>query len=294
MLEWAASVQPLFVGGTLAWSGGVKCLGRSAARAAGRSALPSLVGERRATAAYRLTGALELVLAAVLLLPPAHPAEAVAAAVLATGFLGYLAYARVTAPDSSCGCMSARRTPVTWRAFARAGLLLLAAVTATQAHRWWGGGLTTRPWAATGLVAGEVAALVALSPEADGAWLMPLRRLRIRLRHPLADRSFEMPIESSIHQLHRSPVYRRIGALLRSGLRETWDVDDVRMLCYTAEYEGRPTTAVFAVPLRHYRPEDVRGALVDESTQETLLVLDGPGVPEGDPESHAESQAAGV
>jgi hypothetical protein len=271
MLEWPASVQPVFIGGTLLWSGGLKCLGRSARRSAERSALASLTGEARALPAYRLTGALELALAAVLLLPPARAWETAAAAVLGAGFLGYLTYARIAAPDSSCGCMSKRRTPVTWRSFARAGLVLAAALLGTQAAVWWGGGLTGRPLTAV-LLAAEAAALLALSPEADGLWLLPLRRLRIRIRHPLADRSFEMPLESSLQQLLVSPAYRQISGLVKSGLRETWDEEDVRVLCYTAEYDGTVATAVFAVPLRHYRPEDVRVALVDESTESTLLV----------------------
>ncbi len=272
MLEWPASVQPLFIGGTLLWSGGLKCFGRSARRSAERSALASLVGEARALPAYRLTGALELALAAVLLLPPAYTAETAAAAVLGAGFLAYLAYARIFAPDSSCGCLSKQRTPVTWRSFARAGLILAAALLGTGARGWWGHGLTTRPFAAALLLAAEAAALVALSPEGDGLWLLPLRRLRIRLRHPLAERSFEMPLESSLQQLMASPAYRQVGALLKSGLLESWDEEDMRVLCYTAEYEGQTTTAVFAVPLRHYRPEEVRVALVDESTESTLLV----------------------
>lgn len=275
MLEWPASVQPLLIGGTLLWSGGLKCFGRSARRAAERSALPSLVGEARALNAYRLTGAVELALAAVLLLPPAILAETVAAAVLSAGFLGYLSYVRIVAPDSSCGCLSKQPTPVTWRSFGRAGLLLATALAGTQATGWWGHGLTGRPVAAVALLAGEAAAMVALSPEADRVWLLPLRRMRIRLRHPLADHSFDMPIESSLQQLHGSSAYQRVGALLRSGLRETWDEGSVRMLCYTAEYDGQAATAVFAVPRQHYRPEDVRVALVDESTESTLLVFDG-------------------
>jgi|1185.fasta_scaffold12561_3 hypothetical protein len=268
MLEWPASVQPLFIGGTLLWSGGLKCFGRSARRSAERSALSSLVGEARALPAYRLTGALELALAAVLLLPPAYAGETAAAAVLGAGFLGYLAYARIAAPDSSCGCMSKRRTPVTWRSFARAGLVLAAALLGTRAGVWWG---SSRPltWV---LLAAEAAALLALSPEADHLWLLPLRRLRIRVRHPLADRSFAMPLESSLQQLLVSPAYRQVSGLLKSGLRETWDEEDMRVLCYTAEYDGTVATAVFAVPLRHYRPEEVRVALVDESTESTLLV----------------------
>jgi hypothetical protein len=271
MIEWPASVQPLFIGGTLLWSGGLKCFGRSARRSAERSALASLTGERRALPAYRLTGAVELALAAVLLTPPAFAAESVAAAALGVGFLAYLAYARIAAPDSSCGCLSKQRTPVTWRSFARAALVLVAALAGTQAGAWWGRGLADRPLIAV-LLAAEVAVLVALSPEGDRLWLLPLRRLRIRLRHPLADRSFEMPLESSLQQLQASPAYRQVSAVLKSGLRETWDEEDVRVLCYTAEYEGTTTTAVFAVPLRHYRPEEVRVALVDESTESTLLV----------------------
>jgi methylamine utilization protein MauE len=271
MLEWPASVQPLFIGGTLLWSGGLKCFGRSARRSAERSALASLVGETRALPAYRLTGAVELALAAVLLIPPALVAESAAAAVLGVGFLAYLAYARIAAPDSSCGCLSKKRTPVTWRSFVRAGLVLVAALAGTQAGVWWGRGLADRPLTAVLLVA-EVALLVAVSPEGDRLWLLPLRRLRIRMNHPLADRSFEMPLESSLQQLLASPAYRQVSSLIKSGLRETWDEEDMRVLCYTAEYEGAVTTAVFAVPLRHYRPEDVRVALVDESTESTLLV----------------------
>lgn len=277
MLEWPASVQSLFIGGTLLWSGGLKCFSRSARRSAERSALPSLVGEDRAPVVYRLTGALELALATVLIAPPAYAAEPAAVVVLAVGFLGYLAYARIATPDSSCGCLGKQMTPVTWRGFARAGLLLAAAALGTQAGTWWGGALAGRPAPAACLLAAEVVALVALSPEADRMWLYPLRRLRIRMRHPLAYRSFDMPLESSIQQLHSSQAYHHVGSLLRSGLLETWDIDDVRVLCYTAEYDGKPTTAVFAVPRQHYRPEEVRVALVDESTDSTLLVLDGAG-----------------
>src|SRR4051794_15760481 len=103
MLEWPASVQPVFIGGTLLWSGGLKCFAGSARRSAERSALASLTGQERALPAYRLTGALELALAAVLLVPPAFAAEPAAAAVLCVGFLAYLAYARIAAPDASCG-----------------------------------------------------------------------------------------------------------------------------------------------------------------------------------------------
>src|SRR5262249_24492881 len=77
----------------------------------------------------RPPGARELLLAAGRLLgrglgTAAGIAAGAAAAALGTGFLGYLTWARVTDPGSSCGCTATRHEPITWRAFARAGLVL--------------------------------------------------------------------------------------------------------------------------------------------------------------------------
>ena len=72
-----------------------------------------------------------------LLAPPAHWTESVAATALATGFLGYLAYARLAAPESSCGCLSTRRAPVTWRSFARAGVLAGAGALSLWSATGW-------------------------------------------------------------------------------------------------------------------------------------------------------------
>ncbi|MDZ5443536.1 hypothetical protein U2F26_12425 [Micromonospora sp. 4G57] len=68
--------------------------------------------QHRLLPAYRLLGGVELTLGGLLLLPPVLRVEAVAATVLAVVRVAYLGYARRAAPTSSCGCLSARATPV--------------------------------------------------------------------------------------------------------------------------------------------------------------------------------------
>jgi hypothetical protein len=277
MVGWVAALQPLLAGLVLLWAAGGKLLGRRRTAHARQSALARLVGERCAVPAFRLVAAAELAVAAALLLPPPQWTETLAAVGLAAGFLGYLTYARLAAPDSSCGCLGARRAPVSWRAFARAGGLAGACAIIPWAATGWPAALAERPLAATAILLAEAAALAALSAELDPVWLVPLRRLRIRLAHPLADRkrwlgpipassAFEVPLQSSVQQLQRSEAYRQVARLLVSDVREHWDEGEWRMLCYTARQDGRSTTAVFAVPRLRYEPAAVRVALVDEAT----------------------------
>jgi hypothetical protein len=113
----------------------------------------------------------------------------------------------------------------------------------------------------------EVALVVTLSPELDHRWLLPLRRWRIRLSHPLAHRSEGIPLASSVQQLLKSGAYRSVVDRLRSDLLDHWEEDDWRILTYAARTEDGPATAVFAVPLHDYRPDDVRVALVPEAAE---------------------------
>lgn len=275
MIEWLAALASAVLGGVFAWSGGLKLVGRRAAAAARRSALATLIGATRAPTAFRVLGAVEIALALALLLPPVHVAEPITAIALTVGFLGYLGYARVSAPEAGCGCMGTRRTPVTWRSIARAAVLLLTAALSTQAATSWLAALQARPVAGTAVLAAAGALMVVLSPEADHHWLFPLRRLRVRVSHPLAEsgRGADAPLEASLQQLHNSPAFQQVGASLRSAPRETWDEGRTRILCYTADYDGRRATAVFAVPLDRYEPEAVRVALVDEESQEVLPLV---------------------
>jgi hypothetical protein len=287
MIQMIAAVQPLLLGSVLIWAAGVKLFGRHAAEIARRTALASLLGEARALPAYRLLGGVELTIGTLLVLPPALTVAAVAATALAAGFLGYLIYARLAAPGSSCGCLSNRHTDaVSWRSFARAGLLLLAGLLATQAAGHWLDAVATRPLAAAAVLLVEAAAVVMLSPELDARWLPPLRQLRARLPRPLFGGS-RVPLLSSVRQLQQSPAYHRLRGLLHSDVLEHWDDEEWRIVCYSARYQGRPATAAFAVPLRRYDPGAVRVALVDEFAGVTLLTI--PSGPEDDagPRDHA-------
>jgi hypothetical protein len=261
VIESAASVQQVLLGGVLLWAAALKFRNPGAAR---RSALKRLVGERRLPAAYRAVACAELVVGALLVAPPAGALEAYAAAGLSAGMLGYLAYAKVKAPGSSCGCLGDKETPVQVRSFLRAGVLLAAGVAAAYGTAWWPVAIADRPLATVGLLAAEVALVVALSPELDRRWLLPARRWRVRLAHPLAGGPAVIPLESSVQQLLASGAYRSVADRLRSDLLDSWEEDGWRILTYAARAEEGPATAVFAVPLDDYRPDDVRVALVPE------------------------------
>jgi hypothetical protein len=283
MTDWFAALQPAVVGAVLAWAGGGKLFGRRAAALARRTALARLTGPDRAVPAYRAVGSAELGIGAVLLLPPALAGETALAAVLCAGLLGYLGYARVAAPDAPCGCLSARPTPVRWRGFARATALAAACVLSTAAAMigavaglpWWGAAVADRPLAAVAVLVAELAVLLALSPELDTHWLLPLRRLRLRWSHPLAASATgagagAVPMAGTLQQLLRSPAYQVAGGWLRSDVLDTWDDGEWRVLSYSANHGDRPATAVFAVPLRRYQPAAVRAVLVDEPGQGVL------------------------
>lgn len=262
--EWGA-VQQVLLGGVLVWASGFKLVWRNAPAAARRSALKRLVGAERVVGAYRAVGVVELVVGLLLLAPPVLVVEAWLAVGLSVGMLGYLGYARVKAPGSSCGCLGEKHAPVGWRSLSRSVLMIAAGAVAVGAVAWWPSAIVDSPFATVGLLVVEVALLVALSPELDRRWLIPLRRWRVRLRHPLAAQSFEVPLDSSVQQLIKSDAYRTVSAQLRSDLLDHWDEGEWRILTYSARAEDGPATAVFAVPRLDYRPADVRVALVPDA-----------------------------
>lgn len=267
-----AGAAPVLVAGVFVVSGRVKLTSRTARSRAAGAALGTLVGKDRAPTVYGALGVAEVSIAALLLaggLATWWPALTVlarvaagAGAVAAVGFLGYLGYSRVAAPGSSCGCVSARSAPVTWRSFVRAGVLLAVALVALVAPVAWPTALASHSYpVVAALVVGGVA-MVLLSPEADHEWLLPLRRQYARLRpHPLAGLAYDLPLASTLRQLEASDAYRGIGTRLRSDVLEHWDEGEWRIVCYHAD-GGQ--TAVFAVPRLRYDPDAVRLALVDD------------------------------
>jgi hypothetical protein len=153
-------------------------------------------------------------------------------------------------------------------------MLVLASLVAMFAAGDWLRAVASRPLAGVAVLLVEAAAAIALSPELDAQWLLPLRRLRARLTHPLRGGS-GVPLLSTVQQLQQSGVYRRVAPLLSSDVREHWDDEDWRMVCHSARYQGRGATAVFAVPRLQYEPDAVRVAIVDDLTGVTLLNLQG-------------------
>lgn len=259
MIEFLASTQQAVIGVVLLWASGFKLLYRNAPAAARRSALAKLVGKERVVGAYRAVGAVEAVVGLLLLAPPVLVVESVAAAALSLGMVGYLGYAKWKAPDSSCGCLGDKHTTVRGRGFARAGLLVVLSAFSLAGADWW---LTNSPLATLGVLVVELAVVVALSPELDHRWLLPLRRWRVRMSHPLGNRPVEVPLESTVQQLWKSTAYQAVVAQLSSDLLDHWDEGEWRLLAYAARTPDGPATAVFAVPRQAYRPDDVRLAMV--------------------------------
>lgn len=267
MIEWLASTQQAVVGGVLLWASAFKLVHRNASVAARRSVLARITGKERAIGAYRAVGVVEAVVGLLLLAPPVLVVEAYAAAALSVGMLGYLAYGKMKAPDAGCGCLGDKEAPITARGFVRAGLMVALSLLAVTGSGWWP---TVRPLETIGLVVVELAVFGALSPELDHRWLFPLRRWRVRMSHPLANREVVVPLESTVQQLWKSTVYQSVVTQLSSDLLDHWDEGEWRLLAYAARTPSGPATAVFAVPRLDYRPDDVRVAMVPEE-QDALV-----------------------
>lgn len=244
---------PLILGALLAVSGGAKLPRRRAARQAAGSALERILPSNQAAAlALRGVGAVEIVLAAALLALPLSPATAAGVAALGACFTAYLGYAKVTAPESSCGCTSTRHTPITWRSFTRAGLVAVCGACLALARAPWWSVLAHRPVAAAAVLVLTVVAFGIVSGDLGQLWLVPLRRTRLRLfGHPLAGTSGEVPVAATVELLEASLAWRAAAQIVRSGLVDYWDSDGWRILRYSGVHNGpdgsRPASVVFAL-----------------------------------------------
>jgi hypothetical protein len=242
-------MQALVIAAVLLWSAQAK-LRRPES---GHSALSRFTSHP--VAAYRALGILEIAVGLGLLLPSRIPAAA--ASLLCAGFVSFLLYAHRVTPEASCGCLGAQSAPITMRSIYRAGLMLAVSLSAV---------FFPLPYSVLGGVAvvAGLAAVVALSPEFDRRWLLPWRRTWARWTHPLSSPyAFDVPLESSVEQLHHSPAFRELAGDITSDVREHWDAEDWRILLYTIRAAGREGTAVFAVPRLRYAPDAVRATVVD-------------------------------
>ncbi|GHH84746.1 hypothetical protein GCM10018793_50100 [Streptomyces sulfonofaciens] len=282
MISLLSTLAPLLCGGLLAATGAGKLFGRQVARQAAGTVLVRLLGDgRRAARALRCVGAAELAVAAGLLAAPRAVASCGAAAVLGAGFLGYLGYAKATAPRSSCGCTAGEEGPIGWRSFTRAALVVAAGLAAPAADGTWWSAPAGRPVASAVLVLLAAAVLVVLFGGVDRLWLLPLRRARLRVfGHPLGGPAAGAPVAASVELLERSLAWQAASAVVRSGLLDHWDEDGWRILRYAGVHEGgqgaRPVNVLFALDLAATvdntpRPA-VRVTVVDDATDEVVQV----------------------
>ncbi|MEU6733313.1 MauE/DoxX family redox-associated membrane protein [Streptomyces physcomitrii] len=282
MLSLTTGLAPLVLAGLLGWTGAVKAFSKGTARTAPKTALARLLrSSDRATTVLRTTGGVELALAASLLAVPATPAPGAATALLGAGFLGYLGYGRLKAPESSCGCSADENVPVTWRSFARAGLVLAGGVAAALADASWWSALGDRPAAGPVFLAVSALVLFALSADLDRWWLLPLRRTRLRVfGHPLLGGASgeQVPVAATVELLENSLAWQAAAPVVRSALLDHWEEEGWRILLYSGVYgsggDARPVQVVFALDATAGRdtPGDpmVRVSYVDADTGQAL------------------------
>ncbi|MFI9626643.1 MauE/DoxX family redox-associated membrane protein [Streptomyces sp. NPDC052042] len=284
MPSLTTSLAPLVLAGLLGWTGAVKVFSRDTARQAPKTALARMLrSSERATTMLRATGAGELLIAAGLLASPASPVPGAAAAVLGAGFLGYLGYGRAVAPESSCGCSASDDLPLTWRAFARAAVVLIGGTTVAVTQGTWWSALIDRPVGAFAFLAGAAAVLLALSADLDRWWLLPLRRTRLRVfGHPLLGTvgRDQVPVAASVELLENSLAWQAAAPVVRSALLDHWEDDGWRILQYSGVYgdraNARPVVVVFALDATAGRDTGddpiVRVSYVDAESGEAVAV----------------------
>lgn len=283
MLSTTSSLAPVVLAVLLGWTGAVKLFGARTAQQAPKTALARMLrSSERATLLLRGTGAAELVIAAGLLALPASAVPGGAAAVLGVGFVGYLAYGRAVAPDAGCGCSANESAPITWRAFARAGVVVAGGAAASSADAAWWVTAAEKPAASSVVLAVGAAVLTLLSVDLDRWWLLPLRRARLRLLgHPLTGTSAgtaRVPVAATVELLENSLAWQAASPVVRSGLLDHWEEAGWRVLLYSGVYEdgtgARPVSVVFALDatasLDSSGDPAVRVSVVDADTGQPL------------------------
>ncbi|MFC7220121.1 MauE/DoxX family redox-associated membrane protein [Streptomyces polyrhachis] len=280
----ALGLAAVLLGALLGATGGAKLLS-PAPRLRGQAldtALERALGRLdRAVLALRLVGGVEL-LAGLALLAAPGAASGAAALALGLGFSGYLAWARATAPQSSCGCTAGDDAPIGVRAFSRAGLVAVGgAAVLAAATPWWSYAGAHPGWALS-LLAPGAALVVAVHRDLR----VPARRLRLRLLgHPLGGDPAAVPVEGSVELLERSLAWDTLNTVVRSGLLDHWeDADGWRFLRYSGLHESpagvRAVSVVFALSARARLGGGdpvVRVAMVDAESGEVLPVPEAVG-----------------
>ncbi len=269
MLESIADIQALIIGATLLWSGVWKAFIPRSGEIAVRSALLVLFRRERITkTVYRLLGIAEIAAALLLLAPPYLWWKMGLGVLLATVFLAYLFFSVRAAPGKPCACMGGREVAVSWRTFARTGLLLSFSLIGLMAHDSWLTTIFTNPWY-SGIVILEGFLILALSPDLNWIWTHPLTPTR-----QVDCATARVPLSQTLEQLRASSAFQGLSKYLTSDLSDHWREACWRFLCFEAQYEGRKATAIFAVPILP-QPQRIRAVVMSE-IDDTIYLTVGP------------------
>jgi hypothetical protein len=173
----------------------------------------------------------------------------------ATGLLfctaaGALHELRTRRPDAGCGCFGElSRTPVSWRAIARAALLSAAALSTIGLQPLRMPASAGQAWLTLAVIAAELAVLAALSPEVG--------QLMLRLGHTDPCELREVPVARTLSTLHASAPWRRYRRILVAAAPvDVWREGCWRFVVFPGVRASRRVEVVFAVHLAG------RGALV--------------------------------
>lgn len=160
--------------------------------------------------------------------------------------------------------------------------MLLGGVAAAAGHTPWWSRMTDRPSASASCVLAAAALLFALSADLDRFWLLPLRKLRVRVfGHPLPPGSGQrVPAAASVQLLERSLAWQAAAPIVRSALLDSWDDDGWRVLRFTGVHQdvrgARPVTVLFALDrdatLDTTPNPAVRVSVIDDRTEEVVPI----------------------
>ncbi|SHN15844.1 MauE/DoxX family redox-associated membrane protein [Actinacidiphila paucisporea] len=281
MIPLVSNLAPLVCAALLATTGAAKLFGRQTARLAANTVLVRVFNDgRRATLALRVLGGVELSLGAALLASPVALLPGAGTALLGVGFTGYLAYAKATAPESSCGCSARAEGPIGARSFTRAGLVVAGGLAAAGGDAAWWSEVSRRPGGSALVLAAAAAMLLGLTADLDRVWLVPLRKARIRVfGHPLPPASGErVPVAATVQLLENSLAWQTAMPVVRSALLDHWDDEGWRVLRYAGSYRDargtHPVSVLFALDVTltvDTAPNPaVRVSLIDEETEEVV------------------------
>ncbi|WP_327289438.1 MauE/DoxX family redox-associated membrane protein [Streptomyces sp. NBC_01198] len=281
MIPLVSNLAPPVCALLLALTGAAKLFGRQTARLAANTVLVRVLNDgRRATRALRVLGALELALAAALVSSPAALLPGIATALLGAGFTGYLAYAKATAPESSCGCGARAEGPIGLRSFTRAGLVVAGGAAAAGGDAAWWSEVSRRPGGSALVLAAAAVLLAGLTADLDRVWRVPLGKARIRVfGNPLPSVAGErVPVAATVQLLENSLAWQTAMPVVRSALLDHWDDEGWRVLRYAGSYRDargtHPVSVLFALDLTltvDTAPNPaVRVSMIDEETEEVV------------------------